>query len=89
MSFCTRRSVTGTMHCIVAGSVRVFVLIGAVALCACQTTNTKTEAARDADAEQLARDRTLCSRYGFTVGAEDFAHCVQALRDQRGKTPPY
>ena len=67
----------------------VLVAIAAIALCACQTTNTKTESVRDADAEQRARDRALCSQYGFTVGAEDFAHCVQALRDQRGKTPPY
>lgn len=67
----------------------VLVAIAAIALCACQTPNTKTESVRDADAEQRARDRALCSQYGFTVGAEDFAHCVQALRDQRGKTPPY
>ena len=63
--------------------------IAAIALCACQMTNTKTESERDADAEQLARDRALCSQYGFTIGAEDFAHCVQALRDQRGKTSPH
>ena len=89
MSFCMQRCEPGKVHCIVAKSVRVSVVIAAMMLCACHATNTKPEAGRAPDAEQRARDRALCSQYGFTVGAEDFAHCVQALRDQRGKTPPY
>lgn len=30
-----------------------------------------------------AHDRKVCTDYGFRIGAEDFAHCIEALRDQR------
>ncbi|MET0229554.1 MAG: hypothetical protein ABW186_01320 [Rhodanobacteraceae bacterium] len=39
----------------------------------------------DSDAVR-AHDRKVCTSYGFRIGAEDFAHCVQALRDQRARS---
>jgi len=39
----------------------------------------------DSDAIR-AHDRKVCTDYGFRIGAEDFAHCIQALQDQRTRS---
>jgi hypothetical protein len=59
---------------------------GAIAMCfalaACATGASPRE---DSDAIR-AHDRKVCTDYGFRIGAEDFAHCIQALQDQRARS---
>ena len=52
------------------------------AMAACAIGSTSRE---DADAVR-AHDRKVCTDYGFRIGAEDFAHCIQALHDQRARS---
>lgn len=59
--------------------------IVAIAACcavtACATGSTQRD---DTDSDAIrAHDRKVCTDYGFRIGAEDFAHCIEALRDQR------
>ena len=56
----------------------------ACTLTACATGGTARDES-DSDAIR-AHDRKVCTDYGFRIGAEDFSHCVQALRDQRAKS---
>jgi len=49
---------------------------------ACATDSMQRE---DSDAIR-AHDRKVCTDYGFRIGAEDFAHCIQALQDQRARS---
>jgi hypothetical protein len=62
---------------------RALVAIAALAFTACSANGTQRDAS-DSDAVR-AHDRALCTQYGFRIGAEDFAHCMQALRDQRAR----
>jgi hypothetical protein len=55
----------------------------AVAAC-CAFTACATDATQRDDSDAIrAHDRKVCTDYGFRIGAEDFAHCIQALQDQR------
>ena len=68
----------------VATIARVIVAIAACALAACATDSAQRN---DADSDAIrAHDRKVCTGYGFRIGAEDFAHCVQALQDQRARS---
>jgi len=67
----------------VATIVRALIAIGlCCALTACVTDSAQRE---DSDAIR-AHDRKVCTGYGFRIGAEDFAHCIQALQDQRARS---
>ena len=65
-------------------AIRAASLLIACALGACASESTRRDAA-DSDAIR-AHDRKVCTDYGFRIGAEDFAHCVQALQDQRARS---
>ena len=68
----------------VATIARVIVAIAAWALAACASDSAQRN---DADSDAIrAHDRKVCTGYGFRIGAEDFAHCVQALQDQRARS---
>lgn len=57
------------------------------ALAACAPTGCATDAAPREDSDAIrAHDRKVCTDYGFRIGAEDFAHCIQALQDQRARS---
>jgi hypothetical protein len=62
--------------------------LAAIAACAAFTACATDSAQRDdTDSDAIrAHDRKVCTDYGFRIGAEDFAHCVQALRDQRARS---
>ena len=67
----------------VATIVRVLV---AIAAC-CTFTACATDTAQREDSDAIrAHDRKVCTDYGFRIGAEDFAHCIQALQDQRARS---
>jgi hypothetical protein len=64
---------------------RALVAIGmCFALAACVSDSSRRDET-DSDAIR-AHDRKVCTGYGFRIGAEDFSHCVQALRDQRARS---
>ena len=66
-----------------APRVRALVTIAACCMItACATDSMQRE---DSDAIR-AHDRKVCTDYGFRIGAEDFAHCIQALQDQRTRS---
>jgi hypothetical protein len=66
-------------------AMRALVAVAACcALAACATDSSQRDET-DSDAIR-AHDRKVCTDYGFRIGAEDFAHCVQALRDQRARS---
>ncbi len=62
--------------------------LAAVAGCCTLSACAMDSAQRDeADSDAIrAHDRKVCTGYGFRIGAEDFSHCVQALRDQRARS---
>jgi hypothetical protein len=67
----------------VATTARAFVAIAACfAFTGCATDSAQRN---DSDAIR-AHDRKVCTDYGFRIGAEDFAHCIQALQDQRARS---
>jgi hypothetical protein len=69
----------------IATVARAFAAIAACcALSACATDSAHRDE-NDSDAIR-AHDRKVCTGYGFRIGAEDFSHCVQALRDQRARS---
>ena len=66
-----------------ATTARAFV---AMAAC-CAFTACATDSAQRTDSDAIrAHDRKVCTDYGFRIGAEDFAHCIQALQDQRARS---
>jgi hypothetical protein len=68
-----------------ATDLRLFVV--AIAACAALTACATNSPGDDTDSDAIrAHDRKVCTDYGFRIGAEDFAHCVQALRDQRARS---
>jgi hypothetical protein len=80
MRFVRRRISSG-----VATRLRLAVAIAACAsLAACATDSSQRD---DTDSDAIrAHDRKVCTDYGFRIGAEDFAHCIQALQDQRARS---
>ncbi len=62
--------------------------LAAVAGCCTLSACAMDSAQRDeADSDAISRTRSQSlHRYGFRIGAEDFSHCVQALRDQRARS---
>lgn len=62
-------------------------LLALVASIACASAGCATDSAPREDSDAIrAHDRKVCTGYGFRIGAEDFAHCVQALQDQRARS---
>ena len=69
----------------VASIAHAFVAVAACCLLSACAMDSAQRDETDSDAIR-AHDRKVCTGYGFRIGAEDFSHCVQALRDQRARS---